>query len=188
MFCLCSLQFEETLTGFKWMGNKTRDLQADGAEAIFLKGVFFCKFIHAILHLNILTSLCTHKNKLANVCASSLFLTHYLYIKWKYNRTGKEVLFSFEEAIGFCVGSNVVDKVCLLSLTRMAFLFDMHIELNSNLRVLECGIRHHYRPPATLLQVSKHNNIQCCDFVNNLLTFFFLAFINNYKCTENLGL
>lgn len=45
-------QYEETLTGFKWMGNRARALQAAGAT----------------------------------------------------------VLFSFEEAIGFCVGSNVVDK------------------------------------------------------------------------------
>lgn len=47
-----STQFEDTLTGFKWMGNRARELEAKG----------------------------------------------------------KEVLFAFEEAIGFCVGTIAYDK------------------------------------------------------------------------------
>ena len=42
--------------------------------------------------------------------SSFVFLIYYFH-------AGKTVLFSFEEAIGFCVGSTVVDKVFSLSLS-----------------------------------------------------------------------
>ena len=52
MVCMQGFKFEETLTGFKWLGNRSIELRAQGYD----------------------------------------------------------VLFSFEEAIGFCVGDVVADK------------------------------------------------------------------------------
>ena len=70
--CVHTLQFEETLTGFKWIGNRSCDLTAQGACAMPRR------------------------------CRPHLIVAGY------------NVLFSYEEAIGFCMGSTNVDKVAVL--------------------------------------------------------------------------